>query len=374
MELVEAGFTQKRYQRSIRRIRRAPQQVEIGKAAARLIECFVHAADAVVERGRQQQAIALAETVEPGFRVFADGGTDAEQVITVGWPADPFEQPVLLLSTVPGEGQPSLVAPHEPVADRDHGIGAFVPGLARLADDARRQQVCAVDHDGQVIPSRLKRGCVDRGAGGGIRCVGTEQAEFRAETGDPFRIERRVGAVVDAQDLVGKVVRQLLVIAAKRSQGALGLASHVVEVDDHREGDTGDGSVALQGRRAARRHAIVRRAGTCRSHPERRTDERVVTGQSQLQRVRSAVEELGGKGQVEATVAITLTQFGQVGPPLVCVEAQEFPPGLAQSQFQGASRGIETMRPAAQALGAALVERPAHVGAAKRQRHPTAIH
>ena len=91
----------------------------------------------------------------------------------------------------------------------------------------------SIDEYRQILATGHQRRFVERGAWRGKLAAGADQPELRTEAGDPLRFQRRIGAIVDAQNLVVESVAAGLVFAAERCQRACRLASHIVEIDDH---------------------------------------------------------------------------------------------------------------------------------------------
>ncbi len=96
----------------------------------------------------------------------------------------------------------------------------------------------AVDHHRQHPAPGLASDGVHGSDGGGVRRLGADQAELRSEALDECLVQRRIGAVVEAEHLVLELIDALLVGAAQRGQGPGRFPAHVVEGDYDRKVQT----------------------------------------------------------------------------------------------------------------------------------------
>ncbi len=158
-----------------------------------------------------------------------------EQAIAVVGPVDGPEQLVFLLAAIAGDRQPALVAADEPAPQRHHRVRLVAEAVHRHPEGARRHHMGPVDHHRQDPALGLFRRAVQRADRRGVGRIGTDQPELRSEALDEGRLQRRVGAVVEAQHLVAQLLDALLIGARQRRQGPGRLALHVVEVDDDRK-------------------------------------------------------------------------------------------------------------------------------------------
>ncbi len=245
---MERALAEHRHEVDARRRRHALEEVEVREAAARRVEVVVDRADLVEQRVRHEDAVALPLAVEPV--AVADEVPDVEQPVAVDRPFDLLEEPVLVTLVVAlRNGLVLLAGAHVPLLDADHGRG-----VARQAEHAevqhpRRQDVGAVDHHGDGPPARDLEAAVEGVRGRGRRVVTeVEVLELGAEALDEVLAEALVRgrAVLDGDHLVVEVLDVVLVGARERVQRARGLAPHVVEDHQHRQGQ-----VALRGPRGA---------------------------------------------------------------------------------------------------------------------------
>ena len=115
-------------------------------------EALVHRPHLIEQRARDEHAVALPIAVDPV--PVADEVTDLEQTVSVGWPPDFGQEPVLVFAVVAARDHPGLLARPQIPLFHGHDRG----GVGREPEhpqpkDARGEQVGAVDHQGHA-PSR----------------------------------------------------------------------------------------------------------------------------------------------------------------------------------------------------------------------------
>ncbi len=264
VHLVERTLPEYRHDRHVGRGAETLPEIEIRIAAARHREAVVERAHLFEQGAGYEKAVALEHAVEP--IAFADEVTDFEQAVPVGGPGDAIEQRVFVRLVV------ALVDDHRlltgtdvPLLGRDDcGAVGAEPGHAEL-EDARREHMSAVDHEGERASASDTHAAVQRVGRRRRRIVAkVEVTKFGPEAldqvADLFVVVR---AVLDDDDLVVEVIDALLVRARQRMQRPGGLPAHVVEDDDDREID----GVARSRRRDRRALAdLVRRGARGREH------------------------------------------------------------------------------------------------------------
>ena len=180
---------------------------------------------------------------------------DLEKAVPVGGPIDLVEQAVLDVAVVAPRDHVGLLPRADvPLPGRDHGGRVGVEAEHAEPQDARREDVGAVDHDGDGLAVRGSEAAVHggrrRGSGFGAE---VQVPELCSEAADEVLAEALIAvrAILDDDHLVVEVVDALLVAPRQGVQGPSRLAAHVVDHDDH-------GQVLRRGGRPVRGGAVGR--------------------------------------------------------------------------------------------------------------------